>query len=262
MIEKGDRIAIALSGGKDSLSLLHILVKLRKLFPRFDLIALTIDEGIRGYRQEAVKLAARACEEVEVEQRVLSFEKLYGYTLDELVKIAKDYLAPCSLCGVLRRKALNVLAKSVGATKLATAHNLDDTVQTFLINVLHGDVLKIARLEAAVEEAPGFVKRIKPMYRIPESEIALYAYLRRTEFQSRPCRYVRLSMRSEVRQILNRLEVRHAGIKFTILKSVERLRLHLKSLARTEMRTCEACGEPATRRLCRACEILSGIGVV
>jgi len=151
MLEFDSKIAVAVSGGKDSVSLLHILAKIvEKDYPKASLTAITVDEGIRGYRDEALKIARKNCQELGVEHHVISFKELYGFTLDEIVKRLKQKkekteLTPCAYCGVMRRKALNFLARKVGADKLATAHTLDDETQTILLNIFHGDILRIAR---------------------------------------------------------------------------------------------------------------------
>ena len=106
MLSYDDHIAIAVSGGKDSLTLLNILVKLERKFPRSKLTAICVDEGIEGYRDEALDLAAKECKRLDVKQIVVSYRDLFGTTTDEIVK--RDLgKTPCSYCGVLRRKAIN-----------------------------------------------------------------------------------------------------------------------------------------------------------
>ncbi|MGA3296003.1 MAG: tRNA 2-thiocytidine biosynthesis TtcA family protein [Candidatus Bathyarchaeia archaeon] len=125
MLSYDDHIAIAVSGGKDSLTLLNIFVKLERRFPRSKLTAICVDEGIEGYRDEALDLASKECKRLEIKQIVVSYRDLFGTTTDEIVK--RDLgKTPCSYCGVLRRKAINQAAAMIGATKIATGHNLDD----------------------------------------------------------------------------------------------------------------------------------------
>ncbi len=106
MLKFDDHIAVAVSGGKDSLTLLRILRKIERRFPNAKLTAVTVDEGIRGYRAEAVKLAMRYCKELEVDHVVVSFRELFGTSLDQIVK-SKEERSPCSYCGVLRRRAIH-----------------------------------------------------------------------------------------------------------------------------------------------------------
>lgn len=260
MLRFDDHIAVAVSGGKDSLTLLRVLRKIEKRFPRATLTAVTVDEGIDGYRAEAVRLARESCRELGVNHLIVSFRELFGQTLDEIVSLKKE-LSPCSYCGVLRRRAIHIAAKEAKANKIATAHNLDDEVQTILLNIFHGDANRIARVEPVLVDPAGrFLQRIKPLCEIPEKEVALYAYLSRTEFQTCPCPYLGTALRNDIREMLNRFEERHPGTKFTIFRSVERLRDSLKAFVTpVELRDCLRCGEPTTGPLCEVCKMLGRV---
>ena len=265
MLKFDDRIAVAVSGGKDSLSLLHILTRLERNHPRSSLVAVTVDEGIRGYRDEALKIAVETCRKLKTEHFTVSFKELFGFTLDEIVKRQKQgasrSITPCGYCGVLRRKALNLAARKADADKLATAHTLDDETQTILLNMFHGDVWRLAKEKPVTDEVhPKLVRRIKPFCEIPERETALYAYVRKINFQSRPCPYASEALRNDVRTMLNRIEEKHPGTKFTIFNSMEKLRPAIEESARKEgLAECEKCGEPTTERVCRTCQMLSEI---
>jgi uncharacterized protein (TIGR00269 family) len=265
MLSFDDKIAIAVSGGKDSVSLLHALAKIERKHPKASLVAITVDEGIKGYRDEALKIASENCDELGIKHVVTSFRKLYGFTLDEIVKRLKRKgeggLTPCAYCGVLRRKALNIAARNVKADKLVTAHTLDDETQTILLNIFHGDVLRIAREKPVTDQVhPKLVQKVKPFCEIPEKETALYAYVKKIRFQSAPCPYASEALRNDVRMMLNRMEEKHVGIKFTIFKSTERIRPALEEIAKKEgLRECENCGEPTAERLCMTCQMLKQV---
>jgi len=266
MLEFDDRIAVAVSGGKDSVSLLHILAKIERNYPKASLVAVTVDEGIRGYRDEALKIARENCKKLGIEHHIVSFKELYGYRLDEIVERLKEKggseLTPCAYCGVMRRKALNIAARKLKANKIATAHTLDDETQTILLNILHGDVLRIAREKPVTDEThPKLVQRVKPFCEIPEKETALYAYVKKIRFQSMPCPYASEALRNDIRTMLNRMEEKHAGIKFTIFKSIEKIRPALENIAKKEgLRECIECGEPTKESICKTCQMLKEIG--
>jgi len=265
MFEPDDRIAVAVSGGKDSVSLLHIMAKIEKEFPRSTLNAVIVDEGIKGYRDEAMKIAIKNCEELGVDYVTVSFKELYGYTLDEIVRMTRDAkLTPCSYCGVLRRRAINTGAKMAEADKIATAHNLDDEVQTALLNIIHGDPLRILRVKPVLTPVqPGLIQRVKPLCEVPEREVALYAYVKRIEFQSVPCPYAGAALRNDVRNILNRLEEKHPGMKYTIYRSIEKIRKLLEETElKTELKSCEICGEPTVGRVCQTCRIIQELKLI
>jgi len=265
MLKEEDRIVVGVSGGKDSVALLYILSKIEKQFPKSEIIAVTIDEGIKGYREESLRIARKIAKNLDVEHLTFSFRDLFGYTLDSIFErsLRKGLkLAPCTYCGVLRRKALNLAAREVCADKLATAHNLDDEVQTILINFLRGDVERLARLEPVQSIIHSkFVPRIKPLMEIPENEVSLYVYLRELNFFSAPCPYAHYALRGDVRDFLNEMEEKRPGTKFIILNTHLKLLPFLKQSLRKEvfLKECIICGEPTPHKICKACELLQKI---
>jgi uncharacterized protein (TIGR00269 family) len=262
MLTVDDHLAVAVSGGKDSLRLLHILVKLRRSRPKTCLTAVTVDEGIRGYRDEALKIAASNCKKLEIPHHIISFKELYGFTLDEIISKARqkgqNELTACAYCGVLRRKAINTGARQVKATKIATGHTLDDEVQTVLMNIFRGDIARLAKEKPVTSEVhPLFVQKIKPFCEIPEKESALYAYTKKIAFQDTPCPYASEALRNDIRGMLNRMEQKHAGTKFTVSKAMERLRPAIEVITQKDnFKTCSECGEPSALDLCKCCEML------
>jgi uncharacterized protein (TIGR00269 family) len=262
MFNFNDRIAVAVSGGKDSISLLHILAKMERQHPEASLVAVTVDEGIKGYRDEALQIAAANCQKLGITHHVVSFKKLFGFTLDQLMEKAqrkgRKELTSCAYCGVLRRRALNVAARDVEADKIATAHTLDDEVQTVLLNIFRGDLSRLAKEKPVTEEVhPLFVQKVKPFCEVPERESTLYAFVKNIRFQDVPCPYASEAMRNDIRSMLNRLEEKYAGTKFTVFKLMERVRPALAEVSEKEVfNECVECGEPASAGLCRACELL------
>jgi uncharacterized protein (TIGR00269 family) len=268
MLDQKDRIMVAVSGGKDSVTLLHILAKIERAFPAVVLSAGTVDEGVSGYRDEALRIAERNCEKLGVDHVVTSFKEMFGYELDEIVELIRKRgekgLTPCSYCGVLRRKALNTMAREAGVDKLVTAHSLDDETQTMLLNIVHGDPMRIARSKPVLTVIhPKLVQRVKPLCQVPEKEVAFYAYLKGIEFQSITCPYAQTALRNDLRSMLNSMEHKHAGTLYTIFNSMEKIRPALESFAEeVKLRNCKLCGEPTVGDLCRACELLQELGVL
>jgi uncharacterized protein (TIGR00269 family) len=257
MLKPHDIVAVALSGGKDSITLLRILWKLERRFPPARLVALTVDEGISGYRAEAISISREVCEELEIEHVVVSFEELFGVTMDSVASRPND-LQPCSYCGVLRRKALNDCARRLGATKLATAHNLDDEAQTALLNMMHGDIERILQTPQGSTKIPAsFIPRIKPLAEVPERETTLYAYASGVRFQTTPCPHGHDALRGDIRVMLNRLELKHTGLKYTVARSVERISTAVaRPGERRAFRTCKSCGDPTPNDVCEGCLML------
>ncbi len=262
MLEPNDVVAVALSGGKDSVTLLRILCKIERRYPHARLVAVTVDEGIAGYRDEAVSISTELCRELGVEHVLASFGEQFGVTMDKIA-IEQTELRPCSYCGVLRRKALNEVAMRVGATKLATAHNLDDEAQTALLNVMHGDVARMLRVNGVSNVTKmGFVPRMKPLSLVPERETTLYAYATGTCFQSIACPHGSDALRGDIRAMLNRLDFKHPGLKYTVRNSVDKL---TESIGATKMhrliRSCVLCGNPTPNDVCEACTMLRSLAL-
>ncbi|HIE19217.1 TPA: TIGR00269 family protein [Candidatus Bathyarchaeota archaeon] len=260
MFKFDDRIAVAVSGGKDSINLLHILSKIEKDYPKSSLCAITVDEGIKGYRDEAIKIAAENCEMLGIDQTVISFKEIYGYTLDEIVeKIKHKALTPCAYCGVLRRRVLNIAVRKAAADKIATAHTLDDEVQTFLLNLFHGDPFRTIRSGSKfTSENLQLTPRVKPFCEVLERESVLYAYVKGIKFQETPCPYAGEALRNDIRIYLNWLEEKHPSVKYTLYRSIEKIREAITShVEETRLQSCRICGEPTTSTICQVCKILS-----
>jgi len=266
MLGPKDRIAVALSGGKDSLTLLHLLHKIEREFPYSELIAITVDEGIGTHRREGLAEARALCERLGVEHVVVSFKELYGVTLPEVLRALegkRGALDPCAYCGVLRRRAINDTALELKADVVAVAHNLDDMVQAWLMNLLRNNLPRLVRFKPITRAGhPRLITRIRPLCLIPERETAFYAYLHGFSGPKTPCPYARRALRNELRVFLNRLELRHPGTKFALFRTFERLLPVIEaSLPEERLRECERCGAPSSGRICKVCEFLEEIGL-
>ncbi len=254
VLKPGDRLVVALSGGKDSSALLYMLHKFFSVRRDLELLALAVDEGIRDFRHETLKNARAIAGDLGIELHIHSFSSEFGFTLDDIVSRGYEQ-APCTFCGVLRRRVIERKARELNATTVITAHNLDDEVQTIMINYLRGDIERLKRLSA--NRIAEFVPRLKPLRTIPEKEVAIYAYLAGIPLITRHCPYARLSFRFTVKRMLNEFEKRHTGTKYSVLRGYERL---MKLLPETHQQPrftiCERCGAASASRICKVCEIL------
>jgi cytoplasmic tRNA 2-thiolation protein 1 len=227
MIEYGDKVAVGVSGGKDSLSLLYVL---KMLFDQHsnngnELVAVTIDEGIKGYRDESLQIVKDFCAQLGIESKVLSYQSLFGVDMDQaMIQRSSQKVSSCSICGTFRRRAIDIAAEAVGADIVATAHNMDDQLQTFMINLLAGDVERIGWIyPEPVQYTQSGMKKVKPFVEIYEYEIAFYALQRDIPFQSEECPYMNESIRTDLREFFNRLERDHPGIKYNGYKSMNKV---------------------------------------
>jgi uncharacterized protein (TIGR00269 family) len=262
MLREDDRIAVAISGGKDSAVLLDVLHKIERRYPHAELMPLTIDEGISGYRDKALQAARKLSFSLNLNLEVYSFKDLFGDTLDEIIELrGEDALGACSYCGVLRRTALNIAAKDLNADVITTGHNLDDESQTILMNILRGESIRIARTSRRREDTiEGFVPRVKPLTEISERDIVAYSYHLMLPYHDVPCPYAGEAYRNDVRDFLNKMEYERPGTLLAVLRSGEAI-ADMVPQKRGSIEFCECieCGEPTPSGLCKGCQMLREI---
>ncbi|ABK76705.1 ATPase of the PP-loop superfamily [Cenarchaeum symbiosum A] len=257
MIGRGDRVAVGVSGGKDSLVLLHILEQMSQKWG-FELEAVTIDEGIPGYRDEALSIVEEYCGSLGVAHRVYAYKDLFDMTLDEALNMrGENSQTSCSICGTLRRRAMDHAIHDTGADVLATAHNLDDTLQTFLINMISGDTDRIAWMDP--DTSSNELRKIKPFCEIYESEIVFYAFANKIPFQAESCPHMDEGIRTELRIFLNSLEESHSGAKNSLYRSVMKVTEALRPEVHKERQQCPGCGNSCTGGVCSVCRTISGL---
>jgi len=251
-VRSGDTIAVAVSGGKDSMVTLHILDMVFRERKDVSLCAISIDEGIEGYRPPSLEIVKKFCDERNIPSYVRKFSEM-GMEMDTVAKVTEDN-SPCTYCGVFRRKLMNDQARLVGAKYLATGHNLDDMAQSVMMNIVRGDVERLARLGPHSKIRPGLIPRFHPLRLIPEKESLLYAIVSGIPFWDGECPYYKEALRNQYRDVVDQLEDRSPGSKFSILSSYDTLKPMLEEhIAPAGLREC-SCGEPAIGERCKACE--------
>ena len=254
MIKNDELVAVAVSGGKDSLALLKIIHEMSSTH-NFRIKAITIDEGIPGYRNEALEIVKKFCNELNIEYRIYSYKDLFELTLDEALELREDEkTSSCSICGTLRRRAIDYAAKDIGADVIATGHNLDDTLQTFVINMLSGDTNKIGWMDP--DTSTNSLRKIKPFCEIYESEIVFYAFTNEIPFQSEPCPHMNEGIRTEIREFLNSLEKQHSGIKNNLYQSIVKVSQIVKDSNYKQKTICKKCGNECTGNVCSVCNMV------
>ncbi|MET1101915.1 MAG: TIGR00269 family protein [Pyrodictiaceae archaeon] len=261
---------LAVSGGKDSFTLLDVLSELHNTNR---LIALSINEGIKNStRSEEIELIRKVAKERGVDHLVVTFQEYFGLSLDEIMARSMERklgIKACTFCGVFKRRIIDDIAKSIGADRVVTAHNLDDEAQSILMNILRGDIIGLIKTHPISSTATKyFVPRIKPLRKIYEWEAATYAIKSGYRVRSRDCPYLHLmpTLRLSLRLSLYELEYQRPG---TLLKMIEYMDTLLEPLAKREaerenkLGKCTRCGYPTSpgRVLCKVCELLEHVGL-
>lgn len=252
-VHSGDTIAVAVSGGKDSMVTLHMIDLIFRERGDVTICAISIDEGIEGYRPPSLDIVKKFCKERNIQMHTRSFSEM-SMEMDRIAKASGEN-SPCTYCGVFRRKLMNDEARVIGAKYLATGHNLDDMAQSIMMNFVRGDIERLARLGPHTKVQPGLIPRFLPLRMIPEKESLLYAMVSGIPFWDGECPYYMDALRNQYRSIVDQLEDRSPGSKFSILSSYDTLKPMLSAgFSPSKLHMC-ACGEPTLGDKCKACEL-------
>ncbi len=257
LINDGETIAVANSGGKDSLSLLYIIAKYFK--KKNSIISITIDEGIKGYRDKTIETMKTYCDAWGVTYKIYSYGDFAGATMDAITKLKPGI--PCGTCGVLRRHMLNFSAAENRADKMATAHNMDDEAENVMMNLFQNDFEKLIRLGpiSGISQYKGFVPRIKPFMFISEKETMLFSMVNGINALHTPCPYAGLGFRGVISRKIKELESEMPGSKRYMLDLMMELKREYSDSyvenPRSQLVNCAACGAPASEEICEACNV-------
>ena len=259
MLKPGDRVLLALSGGKDSAVLLHILLK---VMPDVEVKCLHIDLGVRGFSNECRAKAEEVAELEGVELHVVELEDFLGLGVEELAKRVKRV---CSTCGLLRRYILNYEGLRLGVNKLATGHNLDDVTAILWDLYVRGDLLEAVKLQPVTPQVhPKALPRIKPLIELTDYELKVYADAEHIPYTPLQCTLGRESKLNRRKALLNSIEEQYPAFKHLLLKS------HLKRITplisklrvEEEWSVCSMCGMPSRGDVCAVCRLRSRLGLI
>jgi uncharacterized protein (TIGR00269 family) len=259
MIGPGERVLVAVSGGKDSLGLWDILVELG-----FSADGLYLGLGIGEYSAASARIARAFAVEHGVCLHEVDLAADYGYDVPGAAAATRR--APCGACGLSKRHLFNAIAIERGYDVVATGHNLDDEAAVLLGNVLRWDTGYLGRQYPVLHEAPGFVRKIKPLFRLGEREMAAYCVLRGIDYQVEECPMAAGNRHLGYKEALNELEERSPGTKAAfVLGFLERAHERFADEAEREreaLDTCSVCGSPTTGDVCAFCRLRERVGVM
>ena len=188
-----------------------------------DLCLLSIDEGIKGYRDDSLETVKRNSVQYDMPLEIVGYGELYGWTMDQVVaQIGKK--GNCTYCGVFRRQALDRGAARLGIKHVVTGHNADDVAETVMMNLLRGDVPRLSRGTSIVTGSDASdIKRSKPLKYAYEKEIVLYAHHKKLDYFSTECIYSPEAFRGSARTLIKDLEKIRPSSILDIVKSGEDL---------------------------------------
>jgi tRNA-5-methyluridine54 2-sulfurtransferase len=250
LIPEDAKLLVGVSGGKDSLTVLHLLAQKYK-----DITAYAVDEGISGYRDETLVDAKIFCEERNIPIIIESVKQNFNVTLDQAVPVVG--VKPCNVCGVFRRYLLN---KHREYDFMVTGHNLDDEIQSLMMNIFKNQIHLLARLgpKPGLYTSDKFLQRVKPLYFCSEKEVMAYTFLKGFKTSFVECPYAKTSFRAKVRDEINEYESKNPGTKLNIIETLLEVIPPLQKSMKEEkviITSCVKCGEPATREVCHACSL-------
>lgn len=263
---RGEKVAIAASGGKDSTVLAHILTTLNERYDYgLDLCLLSVDEGITGYRDDSLETVKRNEVQYGIPLKVVSYNDLYGWTMDEIVKEV-GLKNNCTFCGVFRRQALDRGANMLKVDHIVTGHNADDIAETVLMNIMRGDYSRLRRCTLIKTATNDTIPRSKPFKYTYEKEIVMYAYFKKLDYFSTECTYSPNAYRGYARTFLKSIEAIRPSAIMDIIYSGEMFESPIVVKLNTPdekgdvaVSTCTKCGYMSSNSVCKACVLLEGL---
>ena len=263
MFSKNEKILVAVSGGKDSLSLWDILWRLGYQADGL-YIGLGIDEGI-SYSTESQRLTQQFASERGLMLHIVDMERDYGHSIPVLAKAThrgKD--KPCAVCGLSKRHEMNRIARDMGYDVLATGHNLDDEAAVLFSNTLSWSEY-LLRQGPVLPSSDGLARKVKPLCRLYEKEMTAYALLRGIKYIYEECPYAEGSTTIYYKELLNRLENQRPGAKLAFylnfLEAKQNGLFSTKDQLLPYLHTCPGCGQPTSAPgLCSFCRMMEKVG--
>ncbi|MEM1645202.1 MAG: TIGR00269 family protein [Ignisphaera sp.] len=254
MIEPGDRVILAVSGGKDSVALAHIMHSISTSL-NFKLAVLHIDLGIGEYSRKSREVVEYLCKELGLDYYIVDLKNYLNFTLPEFISRLRTRRI-CSLCGTIKRYMMNAIAVELGANSVATAHHADDILTYIFKNFILQDYNSLKKLIPINKGMQGIaVRKIKPMYEIYENHTALYTLYSNLKFVDMECPYKKVkSLENNIRKFLNELENTVPGIKISILRKFAQTYLS-QFEDTTEFKSCRICGLISQKDVCTFCKL-------
>jgi uncharacterized protein (TIGR00269 family) len=256
MFGHSERLLVAVSGGKDSLALWHLLLELG-----YQADGLYVGLGIGGYSDRSRVVCEAFAAERHATLHVVDLEESDGFTIPQAA--AANRRPTCAVCGLSKRSTFNRVARERGYDVLVTGHNLDDEVAVLLGNVLRWETDYLARQSPVLAAThPSLVRKVKPLYRVAERETAAYCVLKGIDYVVEECPLVAGNTQMKYKAMLDALEAASPGTKHNFLFGfLERGRAHFPPDG-VELQECVECGSATPGELCAFCRAKRSLGVL
>jgi uncharacterized protein (TIGR00269 family) len=261
MFAPGDKVLVAVSGGKDSLALWDVLLNLEYQAEGM-YIGLGIDEEI-GYSNRSLEMCHKFVAEHQPQAtlHVVDIKKEYGQGVPVLARTKQRGRGrPCAVCGLVKRHIMNRIARDGGFVAIATGHNLDDEVAVLMQNTLHWQTGYLARQAPVLRERDGLARKVKPFFRFHERETAAYTLLQSIDYIYDECPFAKGSTTNSYKELLNLLELQSPGAKqqfyLQFLRARDKGKIAFAEVEGAALHPCGQCGQPTTAGdLCAFCRL-------
>ncbi|MFC1682569.1 ATP-binding protein [Nanoarchaeota archaeon] len=252
VLNKKEKILVALSGGKDSTVCAYLLKKFG-----YEIEAIHIDLGMGNYSKKCLGAVVKLCKDLEIGLHLYDVKKEMGSSMCYLRSSIqqKKGLKNCAICGVIKKWILNKEARKLKVSKIVTGHHLDDEAQTFLLNFLKGSLQLSASTGVITRNISDkkFIPRVKPLFYVLEKDILKYSKEKKLPVVYEKCPCAIDSYRIQVREFMKSLSSKD---KENIIKNFERVFPKLEKMKSQKINYCSVCGEPSMREICRVCELM------
>ena len=256
MLVPGERVLVAVSGGKDSLALWDLLLELG-----YDAEGMTIGLGIGDYSEASTAASVAFADERGLTLHRIDLRGDYGYDIPTAAAVTRR--VPCSSCGMSKRHLIDKAALDGGFDVVATGHNLDDEAAVLLGNVLHWHTEYLGRQAPVLPARNGFPRKVKPLVRLGERETAAYCVVRGIDYIVDECPMAEGNRHLRYKEALNSIEAASPGTKhafyFEFLdKAADRFRPEAAE-AQDGLQACRSCGAPTTGDVCAFCRLVDRV---
>jgi uncharacterized protein (TIGR00269 family) len=258
LCSKKDKIIVAMSGGKDSTVVAHLLKKFG-----YNVEAIHINLLMGKWSDENQKDVELFCSEHKIPLHVYDIREEIGYAMCYVKSVLKERakLKQCTVCGIIRRWLINKKARELKGTRIATGHNLDDEAQNVFMNFMHGNPnlgINLGPVTGSIQDKK-FVLRIKPLYFIKEKDVEIYSRTKKFPVLYQRCPCVVGALRHKIRKELDMLEKMNSDCKEKLVLNFLGIQKELRKKIKGKLIYCKECGEPSRNEICRVCSMLKSL---